>query len=62
MQVEKVRGAVVGFDDCQVLRAEMRVRLFSGKDRKQKRQVGVIRVEQIPLAEVHRIVAGRVAK
>ena len=43
--------------DCQVLRAEMRVRLFAGKDRKQKRQVGVVRVQQIQLAEVERIVA-----
>src|SRR5208283_3194933 len=57
VQVEKVGGAVVGFDDCQAFRAEMRVRLFTGKDRKQKRQVGVIRVQQIQLAEVERIVA-----
>src|ERR1700690_2649994 len=57
VQVEKIRRAVVGFDDCQVLRAEMRVRLFTGKDRKQKRQVCVIRVQQIQLAEVERIVA-----
>src|SRR5271169_7006210 len=57
VQVEEVGRAVVGFDDCQALRAEMRVRLFTGKDRKQKRQVGVIRVQQIQLAEVERIVA-----
>ena len=49
VQVEEVGRAVVGFDDCQVLRAEMRVRLFTGKDRKQKRQVGVVRVQQIQL-------------
>src|SRR5580700_6136783 len=58
VQVEEVGRAVVGFDDCQALRAEMRVRLFTGKDRKQKREVGVIRVQQIQLAEVERIVAG----
>src|SRR5580658_7277035 len=57
VQVEEVGRAVVGFDDCQALRAEMRVRLFTGNDRKQKRQVGVIRVQQIQLAEVERIVA-----
>ena len=57
VQVEEVGRPVVGFDDCQVLRAEMRVRLLTGKDRKQKRQVGVIRVQQIQLAEVERIVA-----
>src|SRR5216683_2683568 len=57
VQVEEVGRAVVRFDDCQVLRAEMRVCLFTGKDRKQKRQVGVVRVQQIQLAEVERIVA-----
>src|ERR1700680_2713174 len=58
VQVEEVGRAVVGFDDCQVLRAEMRVRLFAREDRKQKGQVGVIRVQQIQLAKVQRIVAG----
>src|SRR5208282_3571243 len=57
MQVEKVGRAVVGFDDCQVLGAEVRVRLLAGQDRKQKRQVRVVRVQQIQLAEVERIVA-----
>src|SRR5579864_5614024 len=57
VQVEEVGRAVIGFDDCQALRAEMWVRLFAGKDRKQKRQVGVVRVEHVQLAEVHRIVA-----
>src|SRR6202050_431548 len=57
VQVEEVGRAVVGFDDCQALRAEMRVRLFTGKDRKQKRQIGVIRIEQVQLAEVQRVVA-----
>ena len=57
MQVQKVWRAVVGFEHCQVLRAEVRVRLLAGKDRKQKRQVGVVRVEQIQLAEVQHIVA-----
>jgi len=57
VQVEEVGRAVVGFDDCQVLRAEMRVRLLAGEDHKQKGQVGVVRVQQIQLAEVERIVA-----
>ena len=47
VQVEEVGRTVVGFDDCQVLRAEMRVRLLTGKDRKQKRQISVVRVQQI---------------
>src|SRR5580700_6216001 len=57
MEVEKVGCAVVGFEDCQVFRAEMRIRLLAGKDRKQKRQVGVVRVQQIQLAKIERIVA-----
>src|ERR1700730_6929073 len=57
MQVEKVGGTVVGFERGQVFRTEMRVRLFAGQDRKEKRQVGVVRVEQIHLAKVHCIVA-----
>jgi hypothetical protein len=57
MQVEEVRRAVVRFEHRPVLRAEMLVRLFAGKDRKQKRQVGVVRVQHVQLAEVHRIVA-----
>jgi hypothetical protein len=47
MQVEEVGRAVVGFERRQILRTEMIVRLFAGKDRKQKRQVGVICVQQI---------------
>src|ERR1700692_3049099 len=58
MKVEIVGRAVVGFEHSQVFRAEMRVRLLAGKDGKQKRQIGVIRVQQIQLAEVERIVAG----
>src|SRR5271169_5484651 len=62
MEVEIVRRAVVGFEHSQVLRTEMRVRLFAGKNRKKKRQIGVIRVQQIQLAKVQRIVAGHGGK
>ena len=58
MQVEKVRRAVVGFKRGQVLRTEMRVRLLAGQDRKQKGQVGIVCIQQVQLAEIHRIVAG----
>src|SRR5579862_2691116 len=57
VQVEEVGRTVVGFDDCQVLRAEMHVRLLARKDCKKKRKVRVVRVQQIQLAEVKRIVA-----
>lgn len=36
----------------------MRVGLFAGKDRKQKGQIGVIRVEQIHLPQIESTVAG----
>ncbi len=42
VQVEEVRRAVVGFKHGKVLRAEMRVRLLAGQDRKQKREVGIV--------------------
>src|SRR5438093_559764 len=57
MQVQKVWRAVVGFERSQVFRAEIIVRFFAGKDRKQKRQVGVICVQQIESAEVQCIIA-----
>src|SRR5580692_4901707 len=57
VQVEEVRRAVVCFEHRPVLRAEMLVRLLAGKDRKQKRQVGIVRVQHVQLAEVHRIVS-----
>ena|SRR5580658_404499 len=62
MEVEIVGRAVVGFKHSQILGAEMRVRLLAGKDSKQKRQIGVIRVQQIQLAKVQRIVAGHGGK
>src|ERR1700728_541349 len=58
VQVEIVGRTVVGFEHSQALGAEICVRLLAGKDRKQKRQVGVICVQQIQLAEVEGIVAG----
>src|SRR6202040_4088347 len=58
MEVEIVGRAVVGFEHSQIFGAEMRVCLLTGKDRKQKRQIAVIRIQQIQLAKVQRIVAG----
>jgi hypothetical protein len=42
VEIEKVGGAVVGFEHCKVLRIEMRVRFLAGKDRKEKAQVGIV--------------------
>ena len=58
MQVQKIRGAVVGFEYGQVFGSEMGVRLLARKDGKEKRQVGVVCVQQIQLAQVECIVAG----
>jgi hypothetical protein len=58
MEVEIVWRAVVSFEHGQILSAEMWVGLLARQDRKQKRQIGVIRVQQIQLAKVKRIVAG----
>ena len=57
MRVEEIWCLVVGFERRQVFRSQMRVRLFSGKDREQKREVGVVRVQQIQLAQVEGVVA-----
>ena len=57
MQVEEVGRAVVGFEHSQVLRTEMCIRLLAGENGKQKREVGVVRVQQIQLTEVQGIVA-----
>ncbi len=57
MQVQIVWRAVVGFEHSQILRSEMRVRLFAGQDREEKRQVGVVGVQQIQLAQIQCVVA-----
>ena len=57
VQVEKVGSAVVSFDDCQAFRSKKRVRFFAREDRKQERQVRIVRVQQIQLAKVQRVVA-----
>src|SRR3984957_20571166 len=49
MQVEIGWRAVVGFEHGQIFSAEMWVCLFARQDRKQKRKIGVVRVQQIQL-------------
>ena len=58
VQIQEVGRAVVGFKHRQIFRAEVRVRLLARQDGEQKRQVGVVGVQQIQPAEVQRIVAG----
>ena len=57
VEVEVVRRGVVRFQDSQILRPKVRVGLLARMDREQKREIGVIRVEEIHLAEVLGIVA-----
>src|SRR5262249_50696604 len=57
VQVEEVGRAGVGFDDWQGFRAELRIRLFTGQDRKQERQVRIICVQQKQFPEIQCIVA-----
>lgn len=57
MKIEEVGRAVLGFEDCQVLRAEMSVPSLTRKDRKEETEVCVVAVEQVQLAEIQRVVA-----
>src|SRR5208282_1541564 len=58
VKVEVIRSVIGRFEHGQVLGTEMRVCLLARKDRKEKRQVGVVRVQQIQLPEVRFVVAG----
>ena len=58
MQIQKVRRAVTGFEHGEIFLAEMRVSRFPGMQGKEKRKVGVVRVEEIEIAKVEGVVAG----
>ena len=62
MQVQKIWRGIVRLQHRQVLRAKVRVGLLSGQNREQKTQVGVVAVQQIQPAEVHRVVTGNRGK
>ena len=57
VQVEEIRRTVVRFERSEVFRAEMRVRLLARQDRKEKAQIGVVRIQQVQPAEIDGIVA-----
>ncbi len=44
VQVEVIGSVIDRFENRQILGAEMRVGFLAGKNRKEKRQVGVVRV------------------
>ena len=58
MQVQKVRRVIVGFERGKVLGTEMCIRLLSRQDREKKRQVGVVRIQQVQPAQIQSIIAG----
>lgn len=58
VQVEVIRGRLVGFEEGEIFAAEVPIRLLSCVNSEQKREVGVIRVEQVLSTQVERGVAG----
>jgi hypothetical protein len=45
MQIQEVRRGIVCLQYRKIFRAKMRVFGFAGQDRKQKTQVGVVRIQ-----------------
>src|ERR1035438_3060095 len=58
MEIQEVWRRIFRLKNGKVLRPEMSVSLFSRKDGEKKRQVCIVGIEQIELAEVLRVVAG----
>src|SRR5262245_51913587 len=58
MQVEKVRGVVVGFEYCQILLFQMAILRFSGVESEQKRIVGVVGVGDRQAAQIEGGISG----
>ena len=57
VQVQEVRRVVVGLENRQILGVEVLIPSLAGQDGEEERQVGVVAVEQVQLAEVLRVVA-----
>src|SRR5665213_3714750 len=57
VKIEVVRRGIVCLQHRQILRAKMRVRLLAWVDGEEKRQVGIVGIEQIYLAKVLGVVA-----
>ena len=47
-----------GFQNREILRCQMVVPGLAGKDREQKRQVGVVGIQQIEPAQILSVIAG----
>src|SRR5665213_1739915 len=52
MQVEIVGRGIVRLKDCQILGTKVRIRLLAWVNGEQKRQVGVVGIEQVHLAKI----------
>ena len=58
MQVQKVWRVMIGFKDREVFLAEMPVARLTSVERKEKREIRVVGIEQIQITEVKVVVAG----
>src|SRR5262249_12560550 len=59
MEIQKVRGSVVGFEDGQVFRPEMSVLGLSSLERKEKGEIRIVGIEEPQPAQVVGVVAGQ---
>ena len=62
VQVQKVRGGIVGFKNRQIFRAEMLIPLLPRQNCEEKREIRVVRVQQQQAAQIHHVVAGHRGK
>ena len=58
MEVQEVRGVVIGFEDREIFRAEMIIAPLATVEGKEKREIRIVRVEQIQETQVEGVVAG----
>lgn len=57
VKVQKVRRGVVRLKRREILRAEVRIRLFAREYGEQKRKIGIVAVQQVEPAEILNIIA-----
>src|SRR5882724_2763085 len=58
MEVKKIRRVVIGFEHRQIFLAEMLIARLATVQRKEKRKIRVVGIEQIQVTEVEDVVAG----
>ncbi len=58
VEIQEVRGVVVGFEDGEIFLPEMAIARLATVEGEQKREIGIVGVEQIQVAEIEGVVAG----